>query len=337
MKKFSIFNFQFSIHDNRGVTLFIAIVIMGILLFISFAVVNIAIKSTIFASSGRDSQLAFYAADAGLECAIYWDTKVEPSKFASAGSTFSCGGYTIQDTQAIAGTSTLTSIGAGAPVYSPVVLRNAGGSAWGPDSQGLNWSADGGYSGGSSYSVSDNIDNTTDDVLYRSERWSSGTLTYNFSVANGPATVILKFAEIYFGSGRPGGGGAGSRVFDIEINDTLVENDFDPFVASGGALKAIDKQYAITVTGGNVKIEFIPVISNPKVSAIRIDVPSGGSSNYTSTFGFKLDQGVNENSSCAIVTVSKNITNGTTYIKSRGYNTCENTGRRIERGVEVTY
>lgn len=60
---------------NKGMTLFIAVTIMGVLLFISFAVVNIAIKGSLFATSGRDSQFAFYAADAGLECALYWDSK----------------------------------------------------------------------------------------------------------------------------------------------------------------------------------------------------------------------------------------------------------------------
>jgi len=68
--------------NKKGMTLFIAIVIMSILLFISFAVVNITIKSTLFASLGRDSQYAFYAADAGIECAIYWDSRYDPSKFA---------------------------------------------------------------------------------------------------------------------------------------------------------------------------------------------------------------------------------------------------------------
>ena len=58
-------------------TLFIAVVIMGILLFITFAVINITMKASLFASSGRDSQYAFYAADAGLECALYWDTKFD--------------------------------------------------------------------------------------------------------------------------------------------------------------------------------------------------------------------------------------------------------------------
>jgi len=102
---------------NRGVTLFIAIVIMSILLFISFAAVNIALKSTLFASSGRDSQYAFYAADAGIECAIYWDSKpITGSAFATstsggAGSPISCAGSSLFNGLAISGTTTTTLIG----------------------------------------------------------------------------------------------------------------------------------------------------------------------------------------------------------------------------------
>lgn len=100
---------------NRGMTLFISVIIMGILLLISFALVNITLKNTLFASSGRDSQYAFYAADAGVECAVYWDSKFDPSKFATStsGSPISCAGNSISTGQAILGTTTLVMIGGG--------------------------------------------------------------------------------------------------------------------------------------------------------------------------------------------------------------------------------
>ncbi len=65
-------------------------------------------------------------------------------------------------------------------------------------------------------------------------------------------------------------------------------------------------------------------------------IGGGGSSNPTSVFGFIMNTGSNPVSHCTIVTVTKN-TNGTTYVKSRGYNTCASNPRRIERGIEVTY
>jgi len=97
---------------RAGMTLFIACAIMNILLFISFAVVNITLKSTLFASSGRDSQYAFYAADAGIECALYWDNKYPSngSAFATStsGSPINCAGATMTNNQAILGTTTST-------------------------------------------------------------------------------------------------------------------------------------------------------------------------------------------------------------------------------------
>ena len=101
--------------NKKGMTVFIAVAIMGVLLLVSFAVVNVAIKSTLFASSGRDSQFAFYAADAGLECALYWDSMSTISKFdpATPGSPINCGGGTLTTGSAITGTSTATLIGGG--------------------------------------------------------------------------------------------------------------------------------------------------------------------------------------------------------------------------------
>lgn len=107
--------------EERGITLFIAVVIMGILVFISFAVVNIAAKSALFASSGRDSKFAFYAADAGLECALFWDATPDASKFSTSttGGSITCGGTSaspnvISVGDDIAGTSTtITQIGGG--------------------------------------------------------------------------------------------------------------------------------------------------------------------------------------------------------------------------------
>lgn len=114
MNRFTILNFKFK-NSSKGVTLFIAVSIMAVLLFVSVAIANIAVKSSLFASSGRDSQFAFYAADAGMECAVYWDTRFDPSYFdvstTSPSTSISCGGQTLTTGAAIVGTSTLTRIG----------------------------------------------------------------------------------------------------------------------------------------------------------------------------------------------------------------------------------
>ncbi len=60
-------------NDSRGFTLFIAILITGTLLLVSMAIINLSVKEAFLTGSTRESQYAFYAADTGTECAIYWD------------------------------------------------------------------------------------------------------------------------------------------------------------------------------------------------------------------------------------------------------------------------
>ena len=60
---------------NKGFTLFLAVVITGTLLLIATGITALAVKQSKISSFGHDSQIAFYAADIGLECALYWDVK----------------------------------------------------------------------------------------------------------------------------------------------------------------------------------------------------------------------------------------------------------------------
>lgn len=62
-------------HTEKGFTLFIALIVSSLLLAIGFSLSTIILKQLVFANSGKESQLAFYAADSGSECALYWDRK----------------------------------------------------------------------------------------------------------------------------------------------------------------------------------------------------------------------------------------------------------------------
>ena len=62
-------------NKNEGFTLFIALIVSSLLLAIGFSLSTIILKQLVFANSGKESQLAFYAADSGAECALYWDRK----------------------------------------------------------------------------------------------------------------------------------------------------------------------------------------------------------------------------------------------------------------------
>jgi Tfp pilus assembly protein PilX len=63
------------LQSQRGFTLFIALVITAVLLLISTGIVALAVRESFLTVASQDSQYAFYAADTGIECAIYWDVK----------------------------------------------------------------------------------------------------------------------------------------------------------------------------------------------------------------------------------------------------------------------
>ena len=52
-----------------------AVLTASVLLAIGLSIFNLTVKELVLSSSGRESQFAFYAADTGAECALYWDLK----------------------------------------------------------------------------------------------------------------------------------------------------------------------------------------------------------------------------------------------------------------------
>jgi hypothetical protein len=64
-------------HKNQqnGFTILVAVVTAGILLIIAMSIGGIALKEQILSTANKESQVAFYAADTGMECALYWDQK----------------------------------------------------------------------------------------------------------------------------------------------------------------------------------------------------------------------------------------------------------------------
>lgn len=344
---------SYKLQRNKGMTLFMAVTIMGILLFISFAIVNISIKSNVFATSGRDSQFAFYAADAGVECALYWDAAFEPSKFdtATGGSPISCAGTSISTNDAIAGTTTLATIGG---VGSGSVGNSASYVALDTSTRG-NWH---GVYGTRGYSVAGGTENEPSGTNISFINSSFYMWDGNPSDSRAPyrdSVVTSRVAATWYSQ----------NSFDIDVNITngstyhvgLYALDWDTSnsrteridVLDGDTLAVLSTQNISSFTNGkyliwNVSGHVIFRVTNTNgaanavVSAVMIDQGSAsGGESGSSTFGFTMNQGVNPVPYCAIVSVTKNA-NGTTYIKSRGYNTCDmNDPRRIERGVEVLY
>jgi len=62
---------------TRGFTLLLAALTASIALAIGSAIFDIAQKQLFLSALSRDSQFSFYAADTGVECALYWDIRYD--------------------------------------------------------------------------------------------------------------------------------------------------------------------------------------------------------------------------------------------------------------------
>lgn len=62
-------------NNSEGFTLLVAMIVTTLVLAIGFSIGNIILKELALSSSGKRSQIAFYAADSIAECALYWDRK----------------------------------------------------------------------------------------------------------------------------------------------------------------------------------------------------------------------------------------------------------------------
>ena len=69
--------------NKKGFALLMAIVLTSTLLLITYALSNITLKALNLSYAGKNSELAFYAADTGVECAQYWDIR-NPGELNSA-------------------------------------------------------------------------------------------------------------------------------------------------------------------------------------------------------------------------------------------------------------
>lgn len=61
--------------SQQGFVLFVALLTASLLLAVGLAVINLSLKGFTLSTDARESQFAFYAADSGAECALYWDLK----------------------------------------------------------------------------------------------------------------------------------------------------------------------------------------------------------------------------------------------------------------------
>lgn len=77
----------FTQKNNQGFALLMTLLVISAVLSITLTLINLSIKQVQLASNTRDSEVAFHAANAGLECIRYW-RRAESSSF-EAGSSIS--------------------------------------------------------------------------------------------------------------------------------------------------------------------------------------------------------------------------------------------------------
>ena len=167
------------------------------------------------------------------------------------------------------GTSPAVTFTVSAPVTFTPIRVNAGASASYTDPLGQVWSADTGFSGATgATSFANAVTGTPAPTLYQTGRFgpydNSSPMQYQFTVPNGSYIVTLKFDEPVFTQ-------AGQRVFNVLINGQNLLPNFDIFAAAGAQFQAVDVPIPVTVTTGQITIQFVTVVSNnTRVCALEI-------------------------------------------------------------------
>jgi hypothetical protein len=138
------------------------------------------------------------------------------------------------------------------------------------DHKGQRWRADDYFLGGISSGEVHRVSGTEDPELFGAERF--GHFSYAIPVdTRGRYTVVLHFAEFYFGPQLEGGGGAGSRVFGVYCNGRTLLEDFDVY-KEAGSQRVLTKTFRSIKPSaqGKINLTFEPVVNNATVSGIEV-------------------------------------------------------------------
>ena|SRR3990167_9528157 len=84
------------IKKNRGFVLLFVVMLSSIILAITLGVADISLKEIKFSTSARDTNEAFFAADTGAECALFYDKSTVNAFINPSPSTIICNGNTVR-------------------------------------------------------------------------------------------------------------------------------------------------------------------------------------------------------------------------------------------------
>lgn len=117
------------------------------------------------------------------------------------------------------------------------------------------------FDGGSLSSTVDAISNTSDDMLYQSERY--GNYSYQLPVAAGRYRVILKMTEIFATANA-------ARLFSVSVEGQPVVSNMDLHASFGHDVAHDVESPIIEVNDGNLTIEVSATVDNGTLSAIEV-------------------------------------------------------------------
>lgn len=173
-------------------------------------------------------------------------------------------------------------------ILSPLVAVNAGGGAFQGVLRGqtIEFKSDlpGGEAaalvkGAPSYAYTNaaitkiDIPDTALDTLLYTERTAqdTGPWGYSIPVANGDYVIDMLFAELYHGVVTSAANNVpGKRIFDIFVENELVEDNFDVIAAADGAARQVIKTVRATVVDGSLDIAMDASVNQAKINGLAV-------------------------------------------------------------------
>ena len=143
----------------------------------------------------------------------------------------------------------------------PQRYTDAAGNIWEPDRYAV---------GGQMVKRSNEVAGAAVPELFGGERF--GNLTYTIPVPTGRYGIRLYMAEQWIGPDMPGGGGVGSRIFDILCNGVVLARDLDIFKRGGGSNRAlVETFHGIDPNHqGKLVLSLLPNKNFPLINALEI-------------------------------------------------------------------
>lgn len=142
------------------------------------------------------------------------------------------------------------------------------------DSYNRLWFPENYWRGGQPGNHAPTIEGTEDPGLYGRERY--GNFSYAIPVDEGEYAVTLHFAETYWGRENPGGGGVGSRVFDVFCNGVALLRNLDVYKEVGANHPLVKTFHHLKANAqGKLLLSFVPEHNFATVSAIEVEDETG--------------------------------------------------------------